>query len=42
MIALPDFELSTSRPSTFDHFAKMFKMGWPISVQMGGEMLSFL
>ncbi|HSW93021.1 MAG TPA: MATE family efflux transporter [Gammaproteobacteria bacterium] len=24
-----------------DHFAKMFKMGWPISVQMGGEMLSF-
>lgn len=24
-----------------DHFAKMFKMGWPICVQMGGEMLSF-
>lgn len=24
-----------------DHFAKMFKIGWPISVQMGGEMLSF-
>lgn len=24
-----------------DHFVKMFKIGWPISVQMGGEMLSF-
>ncbi len=24
-----------------DYFAKMFKIGWPISVQMGGEMLSF-
>ncbi len=24
-----------------DHFKKMFKIGWPISVQMGGEMLSF-
>lgn len=24
-----------------DHFAKMFKIGWPICVQMGGEMLSF-
>lgn len=24
-----------------DHFAKMIKIGWPISVQMGGEMLSF-
>lgn len=24
-----------------DHFAKMFKTGWPIAVQMGGEMLSF-
>lgn len=24
-----------------DHFAKMFKVGWPISMQMGGEMLSF-
>lgn len=24
-----------------DHFAKMFRVGWPISVQMGGEMLSF-
>jgi len=24
-----------------DHFVKMFKVGWPISVQMGGEMLSF-
>lgn len=23
------------------HFIKMFKIGWPISVQMGGEMLSF-
>lgn len=23
------------------HLAKMFKIGWPISVQMGGEMLSF-
>lgn len=24
-----------------DHFVKMLKIGWPISVQMGGEMLSF-
>ena len=24
-----------------DHFVKMFKMSWPISIQMGGEMLSF-
>jgi MATE family multidrug resistance protein len=24
-----------------DHFIKMIKIGWPISVQMGGEMLSF-
>lgn len=24
-----------------DYFVKMFKIGWPISVQMGGEMLSF-
>lgn len=24
-----------------DHFTKMLKIGWPISVQMGGEMLSF-
>lgn len=24
-----------------DHFVKMFKIGWPICVQMGGEMLSF-
>lgn len=24
-----------------DHFVKMFKIGWPISVQVGGEMLSF-
>lgn len=24
-----------------DHFAKMIKVGWPICVQMGGEMLSF-
>jgi MATE family multidrug resistance protein len=24
-----------------DHFVKMFKIGWPISVQIGGEMLSF-
>lgn len=24
-----------------DYFIKMFKMGWPISLQMGGEMLSF-
>lgn len=23
-----------------DHFKKMFKIGWPISVQMGGEVLS--
>lgn len=24
-----------------EHFQQMFKMGWPICVQMGGEMLSF-
>lgn len=24
-----------------DHFSQMFKVSWPISVQMGGEMLSF-
>lgn len=24
-----------------EHFVQMFKLGWPISVQMGGEMLSF-
>lgn len=24
-----------------DYFAKMFQIGWPISMQMGGEMLSF-
>lgn len=24
-----------------DHFVKMIKVGWPISIQMGGEMLSF-
>lgn len=24
-----------------DHFKKMLEVGWPISVQMGGEMLSF-
>ncbi len=25
----------------FEHFSRMFKIGWPICVQMGGEMLSF-
>lgn len=25
----------------WEHFRKMIKIGWPISVQMGGEMLSF-
>lgn len=25
-----------------EHLSKMFKIGWPISVQMGGEMLSLL
>lgn len=24
-----------------DHLKQMFKMGWPISVQMGGELMSF-
>lgn len=25
----------------WEHIARMFKIGWPISMQMGGEMLSF-
>lgn len=25
----------------WEHFLQMFKIGWPISMQMGGEMLSF-
>lgn len=36
------FELFSYRVHQhLDHFVKMFKIGWPISVQMGGEMLSF-
>ncbi len=41
-ISFARFELFRYRVHQhLDHFAKMFKISWPISVQIAGEMLSF-